>query len=61
MPKGRPVIVTLRQPEVKSLIRAARVGVVVLTPDHVHRVSVAIDKLERQLGAVTGKGEADAD
>ena len=61
MPKGRPVIVTLRQPEVKSLIRAARVGVVVLTADHGHRVSVAIDKLERQLGAVIGKGEADAD
>lgn len=54
MPKGRPVIVILRQPEVKALIRAARVGMVVLSPEKVARVDRALGKLEQQLGAVNG-------
>ena len=61
MPKGRPVIVTLRQPEVKILIRAARVGMVVLAPDHIGRVNAAIAKLEHQLDAVVGKTPAQED
>lgn len=56
MPKGRPVIVTLRQPEVKALIRAARVGMVVLSPEKVARVDRALQKLEHQLGAANGSG-----
>jgi hypothetical protein len=55
MPRGRPIVVTLRPAEARALLRAAKTGIVVLPPVEISRCSSALQKLRRQLEIVKGE------
>lgn len=55
MPRGRPITVTLRPAEARALLRAAKIGIMVLTPVVISQCAGGIRKLQRQIEIVKGE------
>lgn len=58
MPRGRPITVTLRPTEARALLRAAKVGALVMPHDVFPHCKRGMDKLRTQIEIVKGEGDA---